>query len=745
MRALVLFTIGFSIACGIGAAGVSWGWLIGLSVAGMIGVFAAFCLRKRYAVMAVVSVICAGLTFGGGWNLVYRAWHLNNAIALDGVRGEYTVQLSDYTAPGNYGCSGDGVVFLKGKPYQIRIYFDEDMCLKPGDRVTGEFRFRVTTFGGAEEATYHAGKGFFLIAYQEDDVAVEPCEKTPWWCFPAVLRKGIRERLDAFFSGDAAGFARALLLGDSSKLSYSVDTAFKVSGIRHIIAVSGLHVSIFYGFLSVLTLRRRYLTLMLGFPVLAVFAAVAGFTPSVVRACIMVGLMMTAMAFGKEYDPPAALAFAVTVMLAVNPLTITNVGFQLSVASVAGILIFSDPVTAWIRKRFKSGKRWLDRCISGIGSSVGVTLGATLLTAPLCAWYFGSVSLVAVFTNLLTLWMVSLIFYGLIILSVLSLFWTGGTTVLSKILVLPIGAVLAIAGLLARLPMAAVYTRSVYIVAWLVFVYILLAVYLLSRKKKPAILCSCAILGLFVAQICSFAEPLTDECRVTVLDVGQGQCILLQGSGRNYLVDCGGDSDAYSADAAAETLLSQGITRLDGVIITHGDRDHAGGIANLLTRIDADLLLIPAADGTGLGETLEVGTGTQVLTVDRDMEICFPDVKISVFGPIFPEDNNENSLCILFSTENCDILITGDRSALGERSLLRRVELPEVDVLIAGHHGSRHSTCQELLEAVQPEIVIISVGENHYGHPSPETLARIREYTDEIYRTDLNGTVVFRR
>ena len=281
--------------------------------------------------------------------------------------------------------------------------------------------------------------------------------------------------------------------------------------------------------------------------------------------------------------------------------------------------------------------------------------------------------------------------------------------------------------------------------AWLVFVYVLLGVYLLSREKKPLLLCCCAVLGLCLAQVVSFVEPLTDECRVTVLDVGQGQCILLQSRGRSYLVDCGGDDDADAADLAAETLLSQGITRLDGVIITHGDRDHAGGMGNLLERIDTDLLLLPGYDEAAENGELANRTRGMVVYVTEDREITCGDVKITVFGPIFPEDSNENSLCVLFSTENCDILITGDRSGVGERSLLRRVELPEVDVLIAGHHGSKYSTSAELLDAVRPDIVIISVGENYYGHPAPETLERIREYTDEIYRTDLQGTVVFRR
>lgn len=745
MSLFVLFGIGFAAACGICAAGVSWGWIAGLMAVSLCGFGVARWLRGRLPVLGMVSIALVGMFLGCGWNLLFRAVYLNAAIEMDGRTRYLTVQASDYSEVSNYGGTVEGIVTLEGKPYQVKVYLDEYKAVSPGDRITGAFRFRVTTLGGREDATYHQGKGIFLLAYQEDAVVLESAGKTPWWCYPAVLRAVIKKNLSLIFTSDLSAFARALLLGDGSKLSYRMDTAFKVSGIRHIIAVSGLHVSILYGLLSAVTLRRRYLTLLLGAPVLVLFAAVAGFTPSVTRACIMVFLMMAAMAFDREYDPPTALAFAVTVMLTANPLTITNAGFQLSVASVAGIYLFARPISGWLLEFAGKGKKKPGKLTRGIAASIGTSLGATLLTTPLSAWYFGSVSLLAVLTNLLTLWLVSLIFYGIIGVCLLSLLWSSGAVGLAWVVSIPMRLVLGVSVAIARLPMAAVYTQSSYISFWLVFVYILLAVYLLSKNKRPVVLCCCAVLGLFFAQGASFVEPLLDECRVTVLDVGQGQCILLQSQGRTYLVDCGGDSDTVAADTAAEVLLSQGISRLDGMILTHYDRDHAGGAGNLLQRIDTDLLLLPGYDESGVGQDLAELTDGTMIFVKEDRQLSCGDLQITVFGPIFAEASNENSLCVLFRTGNCDILITGDRSGLGERSLLRHAELPQVDVLIAGHHGSQYSTCEELLDAVQPEVVVISVGENHYGHPAQETLDRIREYTYEIYRTDQNGTVVIRR
>lgn len=207
------------------------------------------------------------------------------------------------------------------------------------------------------------------------------------------------------------------------------------------------------------------------------------------------------------------------------------------------------------------------------------------------------------------------------------------------------------------------------------------------------------------------------------------------------MVDCGGDTDASAADMAAGTLLSQGITRLDGLIVTHPDRDHAGAVEELLTRVDTDVLILPPA-----AEDLARATQAPVVYAQQDLELTFDGGKITIFSSPFRENANESGLGVLFDTEKCDILITADRSALGERALLGMAALPKVDVLIAGHHGAADATCEELLEAVRPEVVCISAGEdNPYGHPAQETLLRLLEYGCTIYRTDREGTIIIRR
>jgi competence protein ComEC len=344
---------------------------------------------------------------------------------------------------------------------------------------------------------------------------------------------------------------------------------------------------------------------------------------------------------------------------------------------------------------------------------------------------------------LLTLWIITFVFYGIMLACLMGLLLPVIGTAVAWFISWPIRYVLWMSKLMASLPLPAVYTQSVYILFWLAFVYVLLVIFLLAKKKYPVHFTCFATIGLCIAIIASWAEPMQDDCRVTVLDVGQGQCILLQSEGKNYLVDCGSYSESFAADQAAGMLLSQGITRLDGVILTHFDSDHAGGVAYLLTRVPANHLFLPnGPDQDETSQALYAYDGGTVVTVAADTVISFGDAKITMIPSENAISNNESGLAILFQTEKCDILITGDRSVVGEEILLRTAELPQLDALVVGHHGSKYSSTTEFLDAVRPETAVISVGDNSYGHPTDQALLRLMVAGCEIYRTDLQGNVL---
>lgn len=745
MRKLMWFTIGFSASCAVGVYIASGIWLILLGVFCLLAMLALLGLHSRFS--GGIKCALLGLALGFAWLWCFDFVYLSPVRQMDEQAVLLNIAVTDYSEVTEYGITAEGKTELNGKTYSVQFYRNEPDALAPGDVVVGTFRLRYTG-GGAENPTYHRGKGVFVLCYPKGGSTIIPRAIASIGHFPAKLRQNILSLLDTIFPTDTAPLAKAILLGDTDGLSYEVKTALKTSGVYHVVAVSGMHVAILFGLVYLLCGKRSGLAALIGIPLLVLFAAVAGFSPSIVSACIMQTLMLLALLVNKEYDPPTALAAAVLVLLVANPLSITSASLQLSVGSMIGIFLFTQRIYRYFldEKRLgpakgRSIKARLTRWCVG---SVSVTLGAMSITTPLSALYFGSVSISGIITNLLILWLISLVFYGIIAACVLGALWLPIGICIGRVLSMPIRLVLWGTDMISRIPVSAVYTSSIYIVAWLLFGYALLAVFLKNKKKHPLVLTICLLAGLVGAILLSYLEPRMDNYRITAVDVGQGQCLILQNEDKYYMVDCGGDSGDKAADRASQLLLSQGVFRLDGLILTHYDADHAGGAESLLSRIPADTIYLPIVEEENdIRDALSQKYADAICWVSEDLHLA--DGDITLYPASRADDANESSLCILFQPENCDILITGDRSEAGELDLISHTDLPDLEILVVGHHGSRTSTSWELLQETLPEIAIISVGEgNRYGHPTWETLERLKLFGCGVYRTDIEGTIIFR-
>ena len=744
MRKLMWFTMGYAMACGLGT------WLLrgrGLLLLGLgfAALAAGAWFFREHPVCKRAGMLALGCAVGCLSFFAYALWVLGPAANLDGQTAQLTIRTTGYSWETEYGIAADGEVELSGRRYKVRFYVNEDRALEPGDVVRMRAELRLTDEGGSQEPTFHRTRGILLLLYPRSDAQVEKGSPS-LRDLPARWAERLKGIIGAAFPGDAAPFAKALLLGDKIDLSWSQSREFSRSGISHIVAVSGLHVSILFAFVSTVTGKRRFLLVLLGIPVLLFFGAMAGFTASVTRAVIMQILFLLALGLNREYDPPTALSFAGLAMLVQCPLNIAGIGFQLSFASVAGIFLFYEKLSNWLKAWLPGkGKTLRGRMERFFTASVAVTLSATVMTVPLTAIHFGVVSLVGILTNLLVLPVVSLIFYGTMAVCAVGCVHAGAAAVLGKLVAWPIRYVLAVARGLGSLPLAAVFTVSPYVVLWLVFLYALLGWLLCARKKRPGLVLGLGALGLCVSLLLSYVEPLTCDYRVTVLDVGQGQCILLQSEGSTFLVDCGGRRGEEAADIAAEQLLSQGITRIDGLILTHYDRDHAEGVPYLAEQIDIERVYLPGTEDTdgclqGVLDAVE-----EQIDIDSELTIAFGDAQIRIFPAKDAGSGNDSCASVLFTREKCDTLITGDLSEKAERQLLEDYDLPDLEVLIVGHHGSKYSTCPELLEATAPDAAIISVGaDNSYGHPTQEVLDRLKQAGCVVFRTDLHGTITYR-
>lgn len=748
MRKLMWFTIGLAGACALGCYISIPVWLAALGIVLATG---AWFLPNREAGRRLCAVFL-GFGIGIGYFFAYDAVYTAPLRELDGQVVKLELTACQYSWETDYGSAVDCYAQLDGKRYRVRVYLSEAVEVEPWTAIECPVSVRLTTDGGREEPTYHRSLGILALCYQRENATYSIRDDSAAGAWVKALcdaRLRLLTIIDEAFDADGAAFARALLLGDSTDISYELSNDFKISGISHIVAVSGLHVSILFALVYLVTFKRRYLLALLGIPAVVTFMALANFTPSVTRAGIMQIMMILALCLNREYDPPTALSFAVLAMLAANPLVASSVGFQLSVGSVAGIFLFCGPISQWIGERIpESKKKFIKRLRTWFISGISVTISAQIVTTPLVAYYYHTISLIGIVTNLAVLWAISFIFYGVMVVCLLGLFSMTAASTAAWVIGWPIRYVLWMAHALARVPLAAVYTRSIYIILWLILCYGLILATIFGKGKRPLTSVSVAGLALCVALLLSWAEPLLFDHRVTVLDVGQGQSVILQHRGKTFLVDCGGDYAEDAADIAAETLLSMGISRIDGLILSHYDSDHAGGVPYFMSRINVDCLFLPVTpDEEALQSTIMEAAGEcRVMMTDVDVFIESDGMKISLYAPENPGSDNESCIAVLFQTEKCDTLICNDMSQFRERLLLRRVELPELEVLVVGHHGSATSTSVELLTVTSPETAIISVGkDNRYNHPAQDTLERLEAAGCDIYRTDLSGDIIYRR
>ena len=219
------------------------------------------------------------------------------------------------------------------------------------------------------------------------------------------------------------------------------------------------------------------------------------------------------------------------------------------------------------------------------------------------------------------------------------------------------------------------------------------------------------------------------QMTASVLNVGQGESVLISAGGETALVDCGSSNSWINAGTvAANEINTLGRTELTYLILTHYHSDHANGLETLFSRVDVRRLILPALSGAENQELQQeildraAENGTEVTLLQEGETIEMGGVTLRLFPPLGAGGNNEEGLSLLCSCGEFDMLITGDMDSVTEGKLLDYAPLSDVEVLVAGHHGSKFSTGAAFLEALEPEDVVISVGSNSYGHPAAETL-----------------------
>ncbi len=557
-----------------------------------------------------------------------------------------------------------------------------------------------------------------------------------------------------------------ILLGDDSGMPRDLRADFRTTGMSHIIAISGFNIAILAG--ALLRGGRRLLGLRAsGWVALAgilIYTLFVGAGPSVVRAAIMGGLyIFSNRVLGRPTFAPAGLFVAALLMSLLNPFVLWEIGFQLSFAATLGLMLFVEPAGAFVQARLarRLPGEAADRLMPLLSDVVIVTVAAQLMTLPLLAYHFGEVSPVSLLANLLILPAQP----GVML-------WGGAAALLgllSPALAQPIAWVAwlflsystHLVALLARLPYAVVAVRPGFwtvalcyallgAAAWLAYQPRERRASLWGQARGRALRSAPALMGLSLGLALLWSRSQPDgHLHVVFLDVGQGDAIFIQTpGGRQMLVDGGQFPAALNAHLGRQMPFWD--RSLDMVVATHPDDDHVAGLPELFDRYRVDLLLTNGA-APGASRAYEqllrqaAGGGALIRTpaVGERLEMA-DGVTLTFLHPAatpLPADN-DNSVALHLAYGQFSLLLTGDGELEAERAMMASGLPLRALVFKAGHHGSRTSSNRFFLEAVQPQIVVISAGaDNHFDHPHEELLERAAEVGATVLRTDELGTI----
>lgn len=671
-------------------------------------------------------------------------------------------------------------------PTRLRVLFSDDAearidkeRLTRGDTIEGRWTV-VADSGPANRGAFRYDawlkqQGFAATLNSEDADALTITRPTLRQPFDATLaavgryREAAVERVRRHVSERSARVLEAIFFGRARALEARQREAFVRSGMAHLFAVSGLHTGVIALFLFFLLRSTRvppraaYVITCVG---LVFFAALNGFRPSVVRAGVMFACMGLPFLLRYKIESISALAIAAVATLAFAPRSLWQPSFQLSYVCMFGLVtltpILSEVITLGGRSDEEplfGWRRWIENyCLVPFR----VCLAAQLALAPMLALYFHRVSLIAPIANIVAALPAFVAICSTALLVTVGFISEALASTLGVVAETAARALLAVGIDFSFVPMGSIALPAFppYL-AGLYYLLLFVAPYVepvrspvdpQRRRVSLAIRLGAITLLLLVAPLAPLANR---SLRVTFIDVGQGDsCLIEFPDGSTMLVDGGRSQYGDAAGRAIlPTLATRGVDRLDVVVASHPDADHIGGLPAVMLAFPPRLTIDTGArDDTELARAFNRAAAG--LSVQRETGRAGQRIRhgACVTRFLWPpadapttQDWNDRSLVMEIEYGEFSMLLTGDIDDIIERKLIARDTVDDATILKASHHGSRHGTSSAFLEATDPLSVLISCGAtNRYGHPSPETLARIIDADALVFRTDRQGAVEYK-
>ncbi|MDD2968898.1 MAG: DNA internalization-related competence protein ComEC/Rec2 [Lachnospiraceae bacterium] len=564
---------------------------------------------------------------------------------------------------------------------------------------------------------------------------------------------GFRERLlkvyDSVFPPMQTGVMKAMVLGASTELDAEIKEVYQKSGIAHLLVISGQHISMI-GMGIYLMLRKSTMSKIsascLSIILIYLYAVMTGMGSSTIRSITMFAIYLSADLVNRTYDMITAMALTAVMILFWQPMMVFQPGFQLSFGAVMGIGLLYPTLQKFMTKKNK------------INSLVLSSFSISYFTLPIIMFSYSSIPAYSILLNLIAVPLMSILLpLGIFLIPIFAL-----SVDLAQFLSFPCQFILKIYQLICELntiiPGNTLITGRPMIVQILIFYAGILALILILEKGNRI----CAVMMLSLLAMILFWKN-TVPCAVTMFDVGQGDCILIEAEGKNILIDAGSTSKNKTGQyQIIPALKALGIRQLDMVIATHADQDHVSAIPELISfcleengmKIKTLVMSEKMKEEEGSVELAEYAdqAGISVKFLNKGDVISGTHMKLICLNPDVAgsiKDPNEASIALWFEFKNFKALFTGDITGEGEIEMIEFIEQMEekgesvrIDYLKVSHHGSESSTPVELLALTNPVAAFISCGENNtYGHPHRELTDRLLEQHIPIFSTAKSGQI----
>ncbi|UCC17671.1 MAG: DNA internalization-related competence protein ComEC/Rec2 [Dehalococcoidales bacterium] len=619
---------------------------------------------------------------------------------------------------------------------------------------------------------YLARKGIYSTIYYpkisvlDTGTGIKPME----WIYS--FRNNMAQITDQTMPEPHASLIKGILLGMRSTIPSSTRDEFSRTGTAHLLAISGLHLTIIAGILVSLGIRifgrKGYVYVWMTIVTIWIYAILTGMNPPVLRSVQMISLFLAAELFGRQRSSIIALVFAAALMSGFNPQILWDPSFQLSFAAMTG-LVFILPLLQSLSRRALVSKFGETGILTGITTAIAdsfsVSFSAIASVWPLVAFYFGIISPIAPLATFFALPALPGVIIAGFLSGVMGLVFLPAAQVVAWIGWLFTSYILMVVNAFSFIPVienqsigivpVVLYYAVLIIILW--FIYrrnisteiTVSAAGFISLVPKKWILCPLSVLIIFTS---IFACSIPDgKLHVYFLNVGQGDAILINKGSRQILVDGGPSPQAITT--ALGKAMPFWDRSIDLVVLTHPDADHVTGLIEVLRRYEIKQVLYPDLEVySGLyAEFIALITEKNISSTlaDAGQRITLSeDIYLDVLNPYHGSrySNIDNrSIVLRLESGILDCLLTGDITKNAEYDLMLRRLVKETMVLKLAHHGSASSTTDEFLTVVNPQIIIISAGkDNRYGHPDEEVLERLKMKENiSIFNTGIHGTIEF--